>query len=102
MFPTNDKARPLCEAKEVEINLRLALHEFYAMWLPLYARKIERIRDYMAELRSPEVGLTTLMSNSMLDEDNLRWVEEDYELLTMAYPEWQQLAWVKKLQSRRA
>jgi hypothetical protein len=57
------------------------------MQLPLYERKMERIREYMARLRSPEVDFATLMGNSLLDEDNLRWVERDYELFTMAYPE---------------
>ena len=88
--------------KEQEIETRLVLHEFYAMGLPLYERKMERIRKYMADLQSPEIDFTTLVGNSLLDEDNLRWVEEDGELLAMAYPEWRRPEWVKKLQRRRA
>ena len=88
--------------KEEELETRLALHEFYAMELPLYERKMERIRKYMTDLRSPEVDFATLVGNSLLDEDNLRWVEEDGELLAMAYPEWLRPEWVKKLQRRRA
>ena len=63
---------------------------------------MERIRKYMTDLRSPEVDFATLVGNSLLDEDNLRWVEEDGELLAMAYPEWLRPEWVKKLQRRRA
>ena len=66
--------------KQQELEIRLALHELYAMQLPLNERKIEGIREYMAQLRSPEVDFATLMGNSLLDEDNLRWVEGDYAL----------------------
>ena len=85
--------------KEKEVEIRLALHEFYAMRLPLYERKMERIREYLEDLRSPAVDFATLVGNSLLDEDNLRWVEEDGELLAMAYPEGQRPIWVKKLHS---
>ena len=88
--------------KEQELEIRLALDEFYAMRLPLYERKMERIRKYMADLQSPEVDFATLMSNSLLDEDKMRWVEEDGDLLAMANPEWRRPEWVKKLQRRRA
>ena len=88
--------------RKMELEIRLALHEFYAMELPLYERKMERIRKYMADLQSPDVDFATLVGNSLLDEDNLRWVEEDGELLAMAYPEWLRPEWVKKLQRRRA
>ena len=87
--------------KEKEVEIRLALHEFYAMRLPLYERKMERIREYLEDLRSPAVDFATLVGNSLLDEDNLRWVEEDGDLLAMAYPEWLRPEWVKKLQRRR-
>jgi len=87
--------------KRQQLEIRLALDEFYSMWLPLYERKTKRMREYMAQLRSPEVDFATLMRNTLLYEDNLLWVEEDYELLTKAYPERQRPAWVKKLQRRR-
>jgi hypothetical protein len=93
-------AKTVSVDKEQELETRLALHEFYAMGLPLYERKMERIRKYMADLRSPEVDFATLMSNSLLDEDNLRWVEEDGDLLAMAYPEWQRPAWVKRFEGK--
>lgn len=88
--------------RKKELEIRLALHEFYAMGLPLYARKMERIREYLEDLRSPAVDFATLMSNSLLDEDKMRWVEEDGDLLAMAYPELRRPEWVKKLQRRRA
>ena len=102
MFRTSEKIRSLCEAKEMEVNLRLALHELYSDQLQFLERKIERIREYLENLRSPEVDFATLMSNSLLDEDKMRWVEEDGDLLAMAYPEWRRPEWVKKLQRRRA
>lgn len=85
--------------QEQELEIRLALHEFYAMHLPLHERKMERIREHMKDLRSPEVDFETLMSNSLLDEDTLRWMEKDYELLTIAYPE-KRPAWVKRFESK--
>ena len=88
--------------RKMELEIRLALHELYSDQLQFLERKIERIRKYMADLQSPEVDFATLVGNSLLDEDNLRWVEEDGELLAMAYPEWRRPEWVKKLQRRRA
>ena len=93
-------AKTVSVDKEQELETRLALHEFYAMGLPLYERKMERIRKYMADLRSPEVDFATLMSNSLLDEDNLRWVEEDGDLLAMAYPEWRRPEWLKRFEGK--
>jgi hypothetical protein len=87
--------------KQKELEIRLALHELYAMQLPLHRTKRERIREYLEDLRSPEVDFAALMSNTLLDEDNLRWVEEDYELFTIGCPEWRRPAWVKKFVSKR-
>lgn len=86
--------------KEKELEIRLALHEFYAMQLPLHERKMERIREYMVDLQSPTVDFATLKSNSLLDEDNLRWVEKDYELLTMGCPDWRRPRWIKRFSKR--
>ena len=94
-------AKTVSVDKEEEVEIRLALHELYSDQLQFLERKIERIREYLEDLRSPAVDFATLMSNSLLDEDNLRWVEEDGELLAMAYPEWQRPEWVKKLERRR-
>jgi len=88
--------------RKKELEIRLALHELYSDQLQFLERKIERIREYLENLRSPAVDFATLVGNSLLDEDNLLWVEEDGELLAMAYPEWLRPEWVKKLQRRRA
>jgi len=60
---------------------RLVLDEFYTMWLPLYERKIERIREFLAQVRSPEVDFASLMRNSLIDEDGLQRLLDDYELI---------------------
>jgi hypothetical protein len=94
-------AKTVSVDKEQEIETRLALHEFCHDRIQLYERKIERILEYMADLRSPEVDFATLMRNSLLDEDKLRWLEDDYDLFTMAYPEWNRPAWVKRFKGRQ-
>ena len=86
--------------KQKELEIRLLLHKFCAIQLPLHERKMERIREYMADLESPEVDFETLMNNSLLDEDNLRWVEKDYELITMDCPDWQRPKWTKRFSAR--
>jgi hypothetical protein len=93
-------AKTISVDKEQEIETRLALHEFFHDRIQLYERKIERILEYMADLRSPEVDFANLMNNSLLDEENLRWLEEDYELFTMAYPEWRRPEWLKRFEGK--
>ena len=100
MFLTSEKIRSLCEAKEMEVNVRLVLHEHYAGWTKMMQTKLEKVTKFMEQLRSPDVDLTTLRKNTLWDEDRLDELADDLELFTMAYPEWQRPAWVKRLEDR--
>ena len=101
MFLTSEKIRSLSEAKEMEVNLRLVLHEHYADWSKMMRTKLGRVTKFMEQLRSSDVDLTALRQNTLWDEDRLDQLADDLELYAMAYPEWQRPAWVKKLQRRR-
>jgi hypothetical protein len=101
MFRTSDKIRSLCEAKEMEVNLRLVLHEHYASWTKMMRTKLGRVTKFMEQLRSPDVDITTLRQNTLWDEDQLDELADDLELYAMAYPEWQRPAWVKRFEGRQ-
>ena len=100
MFRTSDKIRSLCEAKEMEVNLRLVLHEHYAFWTKLMRTKLGRVAKFMEQLRSPDVDLTTLRQNTLWDEDRLDELADDLELLAMACLERHRPAWVKRFEGR--
>ena len=100
MFRASEKIRPLCEAKEMEVNVRLVLHEHYVAWTKMMQTKLERVNKFMEQLRSPDVDLTTLRQNTLWDEDRLDQLADDLELYAVAYPEWQRPAWVKRLEDR--
>ena len=100
MFQTRDKIRSLCEAKEMEVNLRLVLHEHYASWTKMMRTKLKRVYRFMEQLRSTDVDLTTLRQDTLWDEDRLDELVDDLELLAMAYPERQRPAWVKRFEGK--
>ena len=47
MFRTSDKIRSLCEAREMEVNLRLVLYEHYADWTKMMRTKLGRVTKFM-------------------------------------------------------
>ena len=100
MFQTSKKIRSLCETKEMEVNVRLMLHEHYVAWTRMMRTKLERVAKFMEQLRSPDVDLTALRQNTLWDEDRLDQLADDLELYTMAYPERHRPAWVKRFQGK--
>jgi hypothetical protein len=100
MFQTSEKIRSLCEAKEMEVNLRLVLHEHYVGWTKMIRTKLGRVTKFMEQLRSPDVDLTTLRRNTLWDEDRLDELADDLELLALAYPERRRPAWVKRFEGK--
>jgi hypothetical protein len=81
-------------SKIQEGELRYALHEFYKTELSFHMENVKRIREFLKQIRSPGVGLNEVLSSPMIDEDGLRWLEEDFELFTMGHS--QRPGWVKR------
>ena len=77
-----------------EGELRYALHYFYETQLYYTVEKVKRIREFLKQIRSPGVSLNEVLSSPMIDEDGLRWLEEDFELFTMGHS--QRPGWVKR------
>ena len=100
MFQTSDKIRSLCEAKEMEVSLRLVLHEHYADLTKMMQTKLGRVTKFMEQLRSPDVDLTTLRENTLWDEDRLDALVDDLELYAMAYQERHRPAWLKRFEGK--
>jgi hypothetical protein len=81
-------------SKIQEGELRYALHKFYEMELYFRVENVKKIREFLKLIRSPGVELKEVLSSPMIDEDGLRWLEEDFELFTMGHS--QRPGWVKR------
>jgi hypothetical protein len=81
-------------SKSQEGELRYALHQIYETQLYFCVEKVKRIRELLKQIRSPGVELKEVFSSPMIDEDGLRWLEEDFELFTMSHSK--RPRWVKR------
>ena len=74
-----------------ESDFRLALHKFYCMELDIIRTKEERIRKLMTDVTASSVSIEAIRNNSLLQEDRLKWLEDDAELYVMSIirrPKW--------------
>jgi hypothetical protein len=100
MQKNSESINALREAKDREIEARVALYEHCKLRVEIFESVLRKHREFMRQVRSAEVDIATLRRHPLWEEEDFDEIVDD-ELLAMSYPEWQWPSWVKRLQRRR-